>query len=98
MHDTLFEHQHTLADEDLVGLAAGAGADADAVRADLEAGTFSKRVRDDFRSGVKSGVNGTPTFFVNGERHDGAWADEGAFIRALERIADAAGATPAHRR
>jgi hypothetical protein len=29
-------------------------------------------------------VNGTPTFFINGLRHDGAWADERAFIRALE--------------
>jgi protein-disulfide isomerase len=31
------------------------------------------RIREDFMSGVRSGVNGTPTFFINGIRHDGAW-------------------------
>jgi protein-disulfide isomerase len=40
-------------------------------------------VRDDFRSGVRSGVNGTPTFFVNGARYEGTWANEESFIRAL---------------
>jgi protein-disulfide isomerase len=40
-------------------------------------------VRDDFRTGVRSGVNGTPTFFVNGQRFDGVWSDERRFIAAL---------------
>ena len=46
-----------------------------------------KHVRDDFRSGVRSGVNGTPTFFINGERYNGPWADELQFVRALEGAA-----------
>jgi protein-disulfide isomerase len=34
---------------------------------------YEPRVREDFMSGVRSGVNGTPTFFINGIRHDGPW-------------------------
>jgi protein-disulfide isomerase len=44
-------------------------------------------VRDDFRSGVRSGVNGTPTFFINGVRWDGAWADPSGLVDALRAAA-----------
>lgn len=83
MHDTLFENQHALADEDLVRYARDLDLDVDRFARALSEGTYARRVRDDFRSGVRSGVNGTPTFFVNGERYDGPWADEGAFAAAL---------------
>jgi hypothetical protein len=36
-------------------------------------GVHVPRVREDFLSGVRSGVNGTPTFFINGRRHDGGF-------------------------
>src|SRR5512134_2720243 len=49
------------------------GADAAAVLRDLESDALQSRVREDFMSGVKSGVNGTPTFFINGRRYDGSW-------------------------
>jgi protein-disulfide isomerase len=87
MHDMIFEHQDALAAEDLVGYAKSLGLDALQVARDLEAGTYEKRVSDDFRSGVRSGVNGTPTFFVNGDRYDGSWANEKAFIGALRDAA-----------
>jgi protein-disulfide isomerase len=87
MHDMLFEHQDALEVEDLLGYAASLGLDAKQIARDLDAGTYVKRVRDDFRSGVKSGVNGTPTFFVNGVRYDGSWANEKAFIGALRDAA-----------
>jgi protein-disulfide isomerase len=87
MHDMLFEHQDALELEDLVGYAESIGLDTVQFARDLEAETFAKRVRDDFRSGVKSGVNGTPTFFINGARYDGSWANEDAFIRALREAA-----------
>ena len=87
MHDLLFEHQHALEDEDLIGYAKSLGLDAEQLARELEAGTYAKRVRDDFRSGVRSGVNGTPTFFLNGERYEGSWADEEGFIRALRDAA-----------
>ena len=90
MHDTIFEHQHALEHTDLVRYAKQLGLDGQRVAQDLVAGTYTKRVRDDFRSGVRSGVNGTPTFFVNGARFDGDWTDVDAFAAALERAAQAA--------
>jgi predicted DsbA family dithiol-disulfide isomerase len=71
MHDLLFENQDALEDEDLVGYAASLGIDPQWAAAALEQGSFRERVREDFASGVKSGVNGTPTFFINGVRYDG---------------------------
>jgi len=83
MHDLIFEHQRDLRDEALGRLAAQAGVEAELVRRDLEEERYEPRVRDDFMSGVKSGVNGTPTFFINGIRHDGPW-DEVSLVMALE--------------
>jgi protein-disulfide isomerase len=91
MHDTLFENQQALDVEDLIGYAKALGLDTTRFARDLEAGTYAKRVRDDFRSGVRSGVNGTPTFFVNGVRYDGSWANEKAFIHALQEAAQQSG-------
>jgi protein-disulfide isomerase len=71
MHDLLFEHQEALEDDNLVAYAASLGIDAAGAAAALVEGTFSARVREDFASGAKSGVNGTPTFFINGARYDG---------------------------
>jgi protein-disulfide isomerase len=91
MHDMLFEHQDALEAEDLVGYAKSLGLDVPQFTRDLEAGTYAKRVRDDFRNGVRSGVNGTPTFFVNGSRYDGSWANEKGFIHALREAAQQSG-------
>ena len=87
MHAKLFENQHDLDDASLLRYAEEIDADAAAVARELAAGTYEKRVRDHFRSGVRSGVNGTPTFFVNGRRYDGTWADEARFRVALENYA-----------
>ena len=84
MHDRIFEHQKRLRDEDLRGYAADEGLDADRFAVDLAGHAFAARVREDFMSGVRSGVNGTPTFFVNGTRHDGPWDAEN-LIAAIER-------------
>jgi protein-disulfide isomerase len=86
MHDMLFEHQDALELEDLNGYAKLLGLDVQQFSRDLEAGTYAKRVRDDFRNGVRNGVNGTPTFFVNGVRYDGSWANHEAFMRALRQL------------
>lgn len=87
MHDTLFEHQDALEPEDLVGYAKALGIDTERFASELETEGYEKRVREDFRSGVRSGVNGTPTFFVNGSRYDGSWANAEQFIEALREAA-----------
>jgi protein-disulfide isomerase len=87
MHDQLFEHQDALEDEDLLEYAAAIGLDPDAMGEDLDAGTYESKVRDDFMDGVRSGVNGTPTFFVNGRRFDGDWEDPVVFERGLREAA-----------
>jgi protein-disulfide isomerase len=83
MHDILFLNQHALESEDLLLYAAKIGVEAHRVARELAAGTWTKKVRDDFRGGVRSGVNGTPTFFINGLRYDGNWADTAEFAQVL---------------
>lgn len=53
---------------------------------ELEDGIYRERVRSDFLSGIRSGVNGTPAFFINDIRYDGSW-DIGPLIEALESAA-----------
>ena len=70
MHDLLYQHQAALEDEDLVGYARELGIDADRVMRELVEHTYAARVREDFLSGVRSGVSGTPRFFINGRPHE----------------------------
>jgi protein-disulfide isomerase len=83
MHDTLYEHQDALDDASLVGYAAALGLDAKTFEQALRAHTQKPRVREDFMSGVRSGVNGTPTFFINGVRFDDSW-DPDTLTKALK--------------
>jgi len=71
MHDMLYEHQDALEDADLALYAKALKLDVPRFIKDMENHTHVERVRSDFTSGVRSGVNGTPTFFINGTRHDG---------------------------
>jgi protein-disulfide isomerase len=71
MHDLLFENQEQLGGPLYLELAKKLGLDAAALRQSLTDGQYRNRVDSDFTGGVRSGVNGTPTFFINGERHDG---------------------------
>jgi protein-disulfide isomerase len=71
MHDARYEHQRTLDDRQLVEYAVALGLDVERWVSDMETQAYLERVRADFMSGVRSGVNGTPTFFINGRRHDG---------------------------
>ena len=73
MHDLLFENQDALEDTDLVGYAERLAIDPKWAAAALADGRFEPRVSEDVSSGVRSGVNGTPTFFINGQRYDGTW-------------------------
>jgi protein-disulfide isomerase len=82
MHDALFEHQSALGDEHLGQYAERVGLDRARFDRELSSGTHARRVREDFSSGVRSGVNGTPTFFINGRRYDDSW-DTNTLIAAL---------------
>lgn len=73
MHDLLFRHQDALEPADLVGYAALAGLDLERFIDDLRSGRHRTKIRADLRSGELSGVHGTPTFFINGRRYDGAF-------------------------
>ena len=84
MHDALYGNRGRLGLDDILALAARLGLDADRVRAELEDGTHAPRVERGRRRAVAtSGVDGTPTFFVNGRRHRGAF-DAQSLIAALE--------------
>ena len=73
MHDLLFENQPRLGTALFVELAQKLKLPRLALEAALEDGQFAARVRADFSGGVRSGVNGTPTFFINGLRYDDSW-------------------------
>lgn len=75
MHDALYENQYRL-DEDLFDeLAETIGLDIEKFQADSTKAEVKQKVEDDFESGVRSGVNGTPSFYVNGNKFDGAATD-----------------------
>lgn len=71
MHDRLFENQNALALEDLRRYAGEIGLELDRFDADLRSRAWWTRVRQHVESGERSGVRGTPTFFINGRRHQG---------------------------
>lgn len=89
MHDLLFANQHDLDGDSLVRYARGAGLAAGPFSAALVKHTYLAKVRRDFVSGVASGVSGTPSFFINGVRHQGPW-DLPVLAAALLRAAEAA--------
>jgi protein-disulfide isomerase len=82
MHDAVFEHQAALGDKDLARYAEAIGLDRSRFERELKSGTYKPRVQEDFMSGIRSGVNGTPTFFINGRRYEGSW-DETSLTDAL---------------
>jgi protein-disulfide isomerase len=84
MHDLLFENQARLGDDELLPELAKQLhlAPAKLLEA-LESKEFEPRVKSDFSSGVRSGVNGTPTFFINGQRHDGPY-DFASLVEAID--------------
>jgi len=84
MHDLLFEHQDRMEASDLVSYATQLGIQpAGGFLLAIRSGQKAQRVREDFMSGVRSGVNGTPTFFLNGARYDRPW-DYPDLLAAIE--------------
>jgi protein-disulfide isomerase len=89
MHDYLYEHQRQLEDANLHAYAGEVGLDVDRFDRELAEHAYAARVREDFMSGVHSGVNGTPTFYINGRRYDASY-DLDTVLAALRSAADQA--------
>jgi Na+/H+ antiporter NhaA/predicted DsbA family dithiol-disulfide isomerase len=87
MHDLLFEHQDALGPGDLMSYAETLGLDGERFMDDLREHAGAVQVAEDVDSADLSGVSGTPTFFINGRRHQGAYD-----IAALSAAVRAAGA------
>jgi len=73
LHDLLLDHQNALLDSDLIGYAENLGLDVEQFEADLRGGVAAAHIAEDVDSADLSGVSGTPTFFINGRRHHGAY-------------------------
>ena len=83
MHDSIFHHQHTLEDADLEQFAEAVGLDLQQyARALADQGALA-RIEEDVEGGERSGVQGTPTFFINGALYRGSWERE-ALLPALQ--------------
>ena len=85
MHDHLYEHQQNLDDDNLMQYASVLGMDTARFGDELARHVYADHVREDFMSGIRSGVNGTPTFYINGIRYDYSW-DEKTLLTAIEQI------------
>lgn len=85
MHDALFEHQDDLSAEGIFRLAKKIGLNESQFAKDIQRDDLLQKVEGDFESGVRSGVNGTPTFFINGKKYTDSW-DEKPFYDHLNRI------------
>ena len=87
MHDMLFQHQSNLTLPDLVKYARLLGLNVERFETELISGTYVDRVTQDFLGGIRSGVGGTPTFFINGVRHLGSF-DLPVLLGAILAAAD----------
>jgi protein-disulfide isomerase len=83
MHDMLFENQPNLDFDSLIAYATELGLDTERFALELENQVHAPHVREDFISGIRSGVNGTPTFFINGVRHEGSF-DFQSMLEAIQ--------------
>jgi len=74
MHDVIYENQENLELEDLLEHAAALSLDLERFSQDMQSPWVEEKVSTDLYGGARSGVNGTPTFFINGFRYDGDWS------------------------
>lgn len=85
MHDILFENQQQLDDVSIIKYAVKIGINIDKLETDLENPKYLQKVESDFESGARSGVYGTPTFYINNEEYDGL-LDEELFLEYLQSL------------
>jgi len=73
IHEFLFEYQQTLGGTFVLKYSTQLGLDSDQLEQEVAEHRYAQLVREDLRSGISSGVNGTPTFFINRIRYEGPW-------------------------
>ena len=83
MHDLLYENQEQLEAADLAGYAEELGLDLEKFQSDFADQTLSQKIQSDFSSGARSGVNGTPSFYINGEKYEGPY-EAGALLETIK--------------
>lgn len=76
MHDMVFENQKTLEEASILLFADKLNLDIERFKNDLQEKMLADKVEQDFESGIRSGVNRTPTFFINGKKYEGEWSDD----------------------
>ena len=90
MHDALLEEQALLSEAHILHIALRLRLDPASLEQAWKARTFFRRVKEDFLSGISSEAKGTPTFFVNGFRHEGSW-DLPSLAQAIEQAIQSTG-------
>ena len=88
MHDLLYENQQHLEDDGPARDTPSGSGSTSTGSTRSSPSTYAERVHEDFMSGVRSGVNGTPTFYINGARHDDSY-DQETLFDTMERAASA---------
>lgn len=85
MHDLIYENQDSLSIPLLLDLAQTLGLSVTGLELAIEKKLYEPKIRKDFLGGVRSGVNGTPTFFINNERYNGSWEFE-ELVSAIDSV------------
>jgi len=85
MHDIIYENQEALAWDDLFAYAKAINIDVEQFKKDISKQEVIDKVENDFESGVRSGVNGTPSFYINGKKYNGDY-EERIFTRYLKSL------------
>ncbi|HZU14142.1 MAG TPA: DsbA family protein [Chloroflexota bacterium] len=88
MHNLLYAHQNALGMQNLMRYADQLGLDMDKFRRAMHTDEFAGKIRADIESGLESGVQGTPTFFINGRMYEGPTSPQG-LIRAIQEASQA---------
>jgi protein-disulfide isomerase len=73
MHDYLFERQKALDDHHLLEYAQKVGLDIERFKKEMSGHVYAPLINKSLKSGIDSGVEGTPTFFINGQRYEDSW-------------------------
>lgn len=90
MHEIIFENQEILDAETILMFAENLGLDLESFKKDLQDDSLISKVENDFESGIRSGVNRTPCFFINGSRYDGQWGENHLlrYLKSRKRISE----------